>query len=150
MPESYKDRQARERRDKEARRRISEYLFRERMKAGYREGKTISQSQYAMMLDMPQSSFASIENQSRLPGTDNAHKLAAYFGDVIYEILDMPILVPRDKHLARVAEVWHTLPEDARKRIADTIEDEALMWEERDAKTPAPGANFKKKGVNNG
>lgn len=110
---------------------FSEYLNRMRVIESVKKGHTVSQSEMARLIGIPQGSLSQYENGTRLPNDENAIKLGDYFGPEIYEILGIPPRMPNDPLLRRVAASWMKLQPDMQKRIVNKIEDAVEEWDDQ-------------------
>ena len=110
---------------------MADYLHRKRLEEGFKVGRTVSQSEMARRIGIPQGSLSQYENGTRLPNDENKHKLAAYLGVEIYEILGGPLMMPDNRELRRVARLWDKLTPDMQKRFANQVEDEVELWEDK-------------------
>lgn len=117
----------------EKRQRLANYLNRQWAEAPFRlkRNRPISQSELARLIGVSQGSLSQWMTGTRLPEEDNRDKLAAYFGNEIYDILEVPAKIPPNKQLNRIVVVFGHLPVDVQKKLADMAEDEAEVWKER-------------------
>ena len=113
----------------EKNRKFKEFLELARVKEGFKRGHTISQSEMARLIGIPQGSLSQYENGTRLPNDANAIKLGDYFGPVIYEILEMPPRMPTDPLLYRIVHIWKTLPTDTQKYLVNRAEESVDEWD---------------------
>jgi len=117
--------------DQETTKKLGDYLFQRRKAMEYKEGRTISQSELAEKIGIPQATYNKYEMGKVPPNDKNKHKLAEYFGVEIYEICGGPVMMPNNKVLRQIVKVWGKLPEDVQKKFRDQILDSAAEWEDR-------------------
>ena len=115
----------------ETNKKFSEFLNKARVIESFKKGHTVSQSEMARLIGIPQGSLSQYENGTRLPNEENKYKLGNYFGPEVYEILGGPVMMPDDPLLRRVAHVWTKLNPDMQKRIVNKVEDAVLEWDEQ-------------------
>ncbi len=117
--------------DEEIRRDFAIFMNELRMKEAFKSGKFISQTEMARRIGIPQGSLSQYEKGTRVPDTENAHKIAAYAGVKVYDILEMPRSLPNDIDLIAVATCWPDISKGMRKRVRQMIEEEFDMLHER-------------------
>lgn len=113
------------------RKKVAEFLRTKRMEEGWRDGAPVSQSEMARRMDIAQGSLSQYERGTRLPDSDNMHKIAAYLGVEFYDLVGEPRSVPNEPSLLEIIEAWAWLPKDVRKRFSNLVRDEAEAWKER-------------------
>ena len=102
-----------------------------RMREAFKDGKPVSQTEMARRIGIPQGSLSQYEKGTRVPDTENAHKIAAFAGVKVYDILEMPRSLPNDKELVALATVWPDLTKDMKKKLVRLAQDEYDMLQER-------------------
>jgi transcriptional regulator with XRE-family HTH domain len=55
-------------------------------------------------------------NGTRTPGPENIDLLAAKLGPEVYDALELP---RPDPHLQKLVQIWHLLPEEARRNLRE-------------------------------
>lgn len=73
--------------------------------------KTVSQATFSKWLGVPTTSLSQWINELRLPTGDNVHKLASKLGPKVYDILEMPRMMPLDKTQKELYSIWYDLTE---------------------------------------
>ncbi|HWQ03913.1 MAG TPA: hypothetical protein VN452_01010 [Longilinea sp.] len=85
--------------------------------------KPISQNSFALHnVRIDNQLYSAYKNMTRQPSGDNIDRLANYFGDVVYDILDVPRRIPKDWRLARIAEIWPRISEHSRSELLEKAE----------------------------
>ena len=107
---------------------FSEFLIRARMLEGFKHNRTVSQSEMARKIGIPQGSLSQYENGTRLPNEDNRIKIANYFGPEVYEILGAPVMMPEDPLLTRIVYAWKKLTPDMQKILVRNAEEAVDEW----------------------
>ncbi len=102
-----------------------------RMREAFKDGRPVSQTELARRIGIPQGSLSQYEKGTRVPDTENAHKIAAFAGVKVYDILEMPRSLPNDKELVALATVWPDLTKDMRKKLVRLAQDEYDMLQDR-------------------
>jgi transcriptional regulator with XRE-family HTH domain len=79
-----------------------------------------SQTAFARLLGVPNTSWSQWVNGTRLPVGENIDKLAnnKYIGPRIYTELGVPQRMPNDPDYRIIAESWYLLSKDQRKKMA--------------------------------
>ena len=101
---------------------MSKFLNDEFVKYINKKGRFTSMSTWARYLGVSNTSMSQWMNAHRLPIGKNAHKLADKMGPVVYDILEMPRLMPRDESLNKVVEGYMALTDDERALIIRIVE----------------------------
>ena len=102
-----------------------------RMREAFKDGRPVSQTEMARRIGIPQGSLSQYEKGTRVPDTENAHKIAAFAGVKVYDILEMPRSLPNDKELVALATVWPDLTKDMKKKLVRLAQDEYDLLQER-------------------
>lgn len=114
----------------EINKKFSEYLNKQRVIASFKKGHTVSQSEMARDIGIPQGSLSQYENGTRLPNEENRIKLANYLGPEVYEILGAPVMMPDDPMLNRIVYAWHKLSPDLQKHFVRQVEEAVDEWDQ--------------------
>ena len=101
---------------------MSKFLNDEFVKYINKKGRFTSMSTWARYLGVSNTSMSQWMNAHRLPIGKNAHKLADKMGPKIYDILEMPRLMPRDESLNKVVEGYMGLSDDERELIIRIVD----------------------------
>lgn len=117
--------------EEEIRRSFALFMNELRMREAFKDGRPVSQTELARRIGIPQGSLSQYEKGTRVPDTENAHKIAAFAGVKVYDILEMPRALPNDKELVALATVWPDLTKDMRKKLVRLAQDEYDMLQER-------------------
>jgi len=115
----------------EINKKFSNFLNRMRVLESVKKGHTISQSEMARLIGIPQGSLSQYENGTRLPNEDNKYKLGNYFGPEVYEILGGPVMMPDDPLLSRIVYAWRKIQPDLQKHFVRQVEEAADEWDEQ-------------------
>ena len=102
-----------------------------RMREAFKDGRPVSQTEMARRIGIPQGSLSQYEKGTWVPDTENAHKIAAFAGVKVYDILEMPRSLPNDKELVALATVWPDLTKDMKKKLVRLAQDEYDLLQER-------------------
>lgn len=76
-----------------------------------RSGRIPSQAEFAVWLDVPTTSLSTWMNDVRTPVGENADRLADKLGVEVYDRLNLPRRMPRNKKLMFLATIWDKLEE---------------------------------------
>ena len=93
---------------------MSEFLNDEFVKYINKKGRYTSMSVWARYIGVSNTSMSQWMNAHRLPTGKNAHKLADKLGPKVYDILEMPRLMPRDENLNKVVDFYMGMTDEAR------------------------------------
>jgi len=117
--------------EEEIRKHFSAFMNELRMREAFKDGAPVSQTEMSRRIGVPQGSLSQYEKGTRVPDTENAHKIAAYAGVKVYDILEMPRSLPNDRELVALATVWPELTKDMRKKLVRLAQDEYDMLQEQ-------------------
>lgn len=109
---------------------LARFLNREYMNYWRKQGKHTSQAEFATWLGVSTTNLSVWMNQQRLPSDENAHQLAKRLGPKIYEILDMPPMMPDIPELVELSKVWPKLSSETRKEIMRLAEEDFAQQSE--------------------
>jgi transcriptional regulator with XRE-family HTH domain len=96
---------------------LAEYLNKELIKQSVKRNRTMSQNEFAMLINVSPTSLSSWMRGIRLPQGENVHKIAETLGPKIYDICGEPRRMPKDERLVFIAENWVKLNQEQQKEI---------------------------------
>jgi len=82
-----------------------------------KHGKIPSQNEFAKWLGIRNTNLSQYMNDNRRPDVSQSDLLATRLGPEVYDRLDLPRKMPKDKALYWIADHWHELTEDEQKSI---------------------------------
>lgn len=86
-------------------------------KTATKNNRMPSQADFAKWLGMPPTTVSNIMNDLRKPSPEAVHLLADKLGTEVYDRLDLPRRMPRNKMLRYLADHWAKLPEQQQKEL---------------------------------
>lgn len=86
-------------------------------------GVYTSLAEFSKWLDVPNTSLSQWMNQIRLPAGKNIYKLGDKLGPELYEILELPLMVPEDQDLRFIVKAWGALSMEDQFKITRTVRD---------------------------
>jgi hypothetical protein len=103
----------------ERKRKLSKYLKRKIWEMTLAQGEPIKQKSFADKLGFSSPVFNSYVVGSRMPEYDGQIRLAALFGEEIFDICGSPRPMPTDPGLRIVVDAWKQLSLEDRKQLED-------------------------------
>lgn len=82
-----------------------------------------SQNDFARWLGVSAASLSQWMSGTRKPTGANVHKLGDKLGPEVYELLELPPMMPRDPGIMLIAKLWHKLNSDQQQKILDVAEE---------------------------
>ncbi len=81
-----------------------------------------SQNSFAAWMGVPPTSLSTWMSGQRLPLGNNVDSIAGKLGPEIYNILDVPPRIPKDKQLLKIATNWHKLTDNQQAQLCEWVE----------------------------
>ena len=100
---------------------LKEFLFQKFLEWQKESGQRRSVKDWAIYLDVPQTSLSTWMNGPYLPKGAGLSKLAAKLGPEIYDVLGMTRPGPLDPGLQEIIDNWPNLSEEQREGILSTL-----------------------------
>jgi len=114
---------------------MSKFLNDEFVKYINKKGRYTSMSSWSRYLGVSNTSMSQWMNAHRLPIGKNVHKLADKMGPKVYDILEMPRLMPREDGINLLVDIYMAFNDEQRKqllRTADFIQQNGGVSEDLD------------------
>lgn len=84
-----------------------------------RTGRIPSQNEFAKWLNVPPTSLSMWVNDVRVPSDEAVHSMADKLGVEVYDKLNLPRRLPRNRLLLKIVDIWDRLDEQGQKELAE-------------------------------